>query len=63
MLGGQERNGWGRDAHGAFTPTQVACGGGSSSAFAEGEFSWVGLEADEGRSPRQTPSFTEVHKT
>lgn len=63
MLGEQERNGWRRDAHGAFTPRQVACGDGSSSAFAEVEFSWVGMERDKGRSPRQTPSFIEVHKT
>lgn len=59
MLGGQEKNSWRYDAHGAFTPRGFY-GGGSSSTFAEGEFSWVGMERDEGRSPSQIPSV--IHK-
>lgn len=57
MLKAQEKNSWRHDAHGAFTPMQVVYGGGSSSTFAEGDFSWVGMERDERRSPSQMTSF------
>lgn len=57
MLRGQERNSRRHDAQGALTPVQVVYEGGSSSIFAEGDFSWVGMERDKGRSSSQTNSF------
>lgn len=53
----EEKTSWRHDAHGSFTPMQVVYGGGSSGTFAEGEFSWLGMEGDEGRSPSQVTSF------
>lgn len=47
MLRGQERNSRRHDVQGAFTPVQVVYAGGSSSTFAKGDFSWVGMEREE----------------